>query len=260
MPKVPRAKFPFGITNDYYNNVRAMLLKVHENVLTRLGNQIAGLRKDSAASIIRKDEDLVNVTILLDNLREETFQFYFTDESVDDAVLGFIDGVQAFTDNQFAGQVKSVLGLTPLTRNEQINAIAKAAVRENVSYVRSIPSQYHDKLETAILQGLRRGKSTGEIADEIQRIYEVSRDRARFLARDQAGSLMTDITKARHESQGLEYFIWRTAGDGVVRDAHADLEGKRFKWSEGANGLLPGEDYGCRCVGEVDVDELMEFK
>jgi len=261
MPRVPRAKFPFGITYDYFTSIRAMLLKVHENVLLSWKNQILGqVRNDSLPAAIRTD-DIFDITLILEKLREQTFQFYFTAEEVDTVVLSFVDGVKEFASGEFSRQVKAVLGLTPLTRDEQLNAIAKAAIRENVSYVKSIPAQYHDRLETAILQGLRRGKSTSEIADDIQRVYDVGRERARFLARDQSGSLMTDITKARHKSQGLEYFIWRTAGDANVRDSHADFEGKRFKWNDGAGSrkLLPGQDYGCRCVAEVDYGELLEF-
>lgn len=262
MPRIPKAKYPFGVTNDYYTSVRAMLLKTHENVLLTWKKQISLMaRKDSLAPI-RADEDIVNVTILLDKLRETTFQYFFAVEDVEEAAISFVDGVKAFASAGFNQQVQAVLGIAPLSRSEQLNDIAKAAVKENVSYIKSIPSQYHDRLETVILQGLRRGTSTGEIADEIQRTYEVNRDRARFIARDQAGSLMGDITKARHEAQGLEYFIWRTAGDDAVRDSHASWNGERFKWSDGAGSknLLPGRDYGCRCTAEVDYEELLEFK
>lgn len=255
MPRIPRAKFPFGITHDYFTGVRAMLLQAHANVWQAWENRLSSIvRKDSL------DQEIMDVTILLDNLREYTFQFSFTPEAVEETVLRFVTGVQTYNQSQFARQTKAVLGVMPLSRNERLNAIATAAVKENVSYIQSIPAQYHDRLETVILQGLRRGKSTSDMAEEIQKVYEVNRERARFIARDQAGSLMTDMTKARHQDQGLEGFIWRTAGDGVVRDSHADLEGKRFRWDEGARGLLPGEDYGCRCVAEVDVEELLAFK
>lgn len=265
MPRIPRAKFPFGITYDYYTNIRSMLLKVHENVLVTWKKQISGMvRKDSLPTQIRTDEvmDFINITIILENIKELTFQHYFTVEEIETTVIGFVSGIQTFASSEFSRQIKAILGVTPLTRDEQLNAIAQAAIKENVSYIKSIPAQYHDRLETAIFQGLRRGKSVGEIADEIQRVYVVSRERARFIARDQAGSLMLDITKARHQSQGLENFIWRTTGDDAVRDSHANLEGRHFKWSEGAGQkkLLPGGDYGCRCTAEVDFEELMEFK
>lgn len=45
-------------------------------------------------------------------------------------------------------------------------------------------------------------------------------------------------------------YVWRTVGDGKVREGHASKEGHVFRWSDLEDGAHPGEDYNCRCWAE----------
>jgi len=46
------------------------------------------------------------------------------------------------------------------------------------------------------------------------------------------------------------HYIWRTSGDGKVRDSHAANNGKIFAWDDPPPTGHPGEDFGCRCTAE----------
>ncbi|MFT9496368.1 phage minor head protein [Anaerosolibacter sp.] len=256
MSKVPKFRFPAGQTWDYFTDVRDTLVKAHERVMDSFEKKITyNARIDG----YRADADFNRINIILDTLRNETFEFFFTESVVNGIVERFLDSVKNHTAAQFGRQFKAVLGIDPIGRDSRLLGIIEAANKENISYIQSIPSNYHDKVETVILQGLRRGQSTNDIASELQKVYEVSRDRAKFIARDQAGSLTADLTKARHEASGLKTFIWSTAGDDSVRGTHRAYDGIVFTWDKGADGkgLLPGHDYGCRCVAEINDEELL---
>lgn len=254
MGRMPKFRFPSGQTWDYFKDVRSMLIKVHKNVIKTYENKIISIARMDG---YKADDEMTKLTLILDTLREETFEFVFTAAAIEKTVSKFVDAVKNHTGTQFGRQFRAVLSIDPIGRDQKLMQIIQAANMENVSYIQSIPSNYHDKVETVILQGVRRGKSVGEISDELQNIYKVTRNRAKFIARDQAGSLVADMTKARHQAAGLEYFVWSTAGDSAVRSTHKAYDGIRFKWSEGAGGLLPGEDFGCRCTAEIDEEELL---
>lgn len=260
MKKVPRTRFPAGATWDYFKEVRGLLILTHENVLETVEKKIIHEMKNDSLEM-RQDNSTIKISILLDKLRKETFEYFFEEKKVERIVKQFTKTVSDNMLEQFGRQFKSVLGVDPIGRNNKLLDIIMAANKENISYIKSIPETYHNHLETIILQGVRRGKATKTIAEEIQKNYNVSRDKARFIARDQAGSLSADINKAKYEQSGLKGFIWRDAGDDDVRDKHKVFNGKRFLWSEGAgpDGLLPGEDYGCRCTADVDPEELLNI-
>jgi len=49
-------------------------------------------------------------------------------------------------------------------------------------------------------------------------------------------------------------YTWRTQGDGKVRGAHAERNGKVFSWDDPPEGGHPGEAPNCRCWAEDTVD------
>ncbi len=264
MPRVPKFRFPAGAAFDYFTEVKKLLKQSHENVIKTFDTKIVSLAKywndSSDNTIIKTDDELLEITILLDTLREETLLLYFNEEKVVDIVEKFVSSVSNHNRTQFVRQYKALVGLDPVANNTKLLSILKAANKENVSYIKSIPERYHNEVETTILQGVRRGKSTKDIAKELEKNYGINENRAKFIARDQAGSLTSDLTKARHKDAGLNTFTWQDSGDNNVRNQHQLWNGKVFSWDEGAGpeGILPGEDYGCRCVADINDSELLE--
>lgn len=50
-------------------------------------------------------------------------------------------------------------------------------------------------------------------------------------------------------------YVWRTVGDGQVRESHADLEGKTRTWTQSPD---PGEDPNCRCWADPIADSILK--
>ena len=57
------------------------------------------------------------------------------------------------------------------------------------------------------------------------------------------------INQLRQEDLGIERYVWRTQGDGKVRESHAALHGQTFEWSE-PDAEHPGQAHNCRCWAE----------
>jgi len=103
----------------------------------------------------------------------------------------------------------------------------------------------------------REGIPTKDLTAQYRAFSGVSQRKGRFWAVDQMGNAYSSLTEQRQTFAGFDGYIWRTSKDGSVRPEHAALEGKFFKWSQGAyfskrgRYLHPGQDYRCRCTAEA---------
>ncbi len=145
-------------------------------------------------------------------------------------------------------------------------------IDNSVSAIQSIPQQELGAMRDIISDGFRKDKPIADIAKEIRAEYKTSVGKAYFLARDQIGTLNTELTRRQHEDAGVSRYRWRDSGDARVRDCHRFLNGRIFRWDDPPamwtrkNGAIvltgrhchPGEDYGCRCHADpvFDIDTL----
>lgn len=155
--------------------------------------------------------------------------------------------VSAFNARQIKRQVKALTAVDVFVGNETLQALSSLYVQENVALIKTIGPEYFDRIENTVFRNFRAGLRPSEMEASIQRIGEVTTNRARLIARDQTNKLNGDLTKARHRELGIEKFIWNTAGDDRVRDSHADLDQQEFSWNKGSDGIFPGQEIQCRC-------------
>lgn len=98
------------------------------------------------------------------------------------------------------------------------------------------------------------GQSQAEIARAIADAGATDLNRARFWARDQAGSFYGKVAKVQQKGAGFNGYIWRGLRDNKLRDSHSEMLDKYFDWDSpplvGDRHLHPGEDYNCRCHAE----------
>jgi len=139
----------------------------------------------------------------------------------------------------------------------------KRWVAKNVGLIKSLPGQSLTRMQNIIEAGYLEGKSHTEIGRLIQEAYGIDRRRADFIARDQLGKLDGDLTEAQQRAAGVEEYEWSSSGDARVRECHAYLDGKTFRWDSPpemwymtkSRGRVytgrkchPKQDFQCRCV------------
>lgn len=149
------------------------------------------------------------------------------------------------------------------TRGVGGSAVASAikkGLAANLDLVDRAGEGYAAEVDAIVLDapfGLR----VEDLAEEIERRAEVSASRAELIARDQTLKLNGQITQARQEAGGISRYVWSTSGDERVREAHAELDGQVFDWSDppevsdDGRREHPGGDYQCRCVAVPVVEE-----
>ena len=91
------------------------------------------------------------------------------------------------------------------------------ATRKNVALIKTIPSQYFDKIQSLVSENVDAGMLTRDFAKQLREISDVSKKRARLIANDQVNKLTGKLNEVRQRNLGVEEYIWRTSQDSRVR-------------------------------------------
>lgn len=132
------------------------------------------------------------------------------------------------------------------------------AVAANVALITSIPQQYLDKVEQAVMASLQAGTLNDTLADELAKIKGVTDNRAKLIARDQLGKINSRLSQIRQQSLGITHYFWSTSQDERVRKRHARWDGDRIAWDTPTIDGHPGQAIRCRCTAIPDLDFLTE--
>ena len=111
------------------------------------------------------------------------------------------------------------------------------------------------RLRTKVIQETLQGTRADTLAKKILAERDITRNRARFIARQEMSLTVSKFRQERYEAEGLDSYRWGTSHDRRVRADHKDLQGRMFFFAEPpivdkATGRRanPGEDFNCRCV------------
>ncbi len=155
---------------------------------------------------------------------------------------------------RFARSMQSLMGVSyeGIAKNEGITDTLKLSVKRNVKLIKSIPSNYFDRIETIVYNGVITGNSSKSMIEEIRELGQSTYSRAKTIARDQTSKLTSELTQVRQQSAGIESYIWVTVGDGNrVRPSHRQNNGKVFRWDKPPSETgHPGNDINCRCIAQ----------
>lgn len=118
----------------------------------------------------------------------------------------------------FVSSVNRAVGVDMgrLMTNEGLQSYLDMAVAENVGLIKSIGSDYFNKIEQTVMDGMRSGESTTVIARRIQTETGSTYKRAKLIARDQISKANSDITRRRQQQAGIARFRWSTSRDERV--------------------------------------------
>lgn len=166
-------------------------------------------------------------------------------------VRGFVRRANAQNQQETCTRIKQATGvdLSEFLKNTpKVAEKVEMATLANIQLIRSIHSQYLDKVQNIITQSALSGKLLKEIKSEIKEAGKITEKRALFIARDQMAKFNSALTQARHEEIGIKKYKWSTSGDERVRESHMANDGKVFSYDDPPETGHPGEDYNCRCV------------
>ena len=214
----------------------------------------------------------------------------------DDILRRWMATVDQLTRNSMFQGLKESLGvdIQAFVDTPEIKLVLQGSSLEAAKYITSIPRDYLGEVAKAVADNymgkpLPEGRS---LLDHIQAVGEVSRNRARVIARDQTNKLTANINQARQQSIGIETYKWRTVKDQRVvgkpggkypegNKAHGNhyiMEGLLCRWDDPTviydenkekwvkrddemPQTHPGVDVLCRCRGEgqIDIKKILKY-
>jgi len=168
-------------------------------------------------------------------------------------------GIQISSAAQLGESLKQVSGGVTLKTDVvsgKVADITKAAVKQNVALIKSIPTKYFEQIEGEVMRSIQTGRGMADLQPAIEKIGAVTKKRAGLIARDQTSKATTAINKARMTGLGVRKFEWvHTMGEKFPRELHRDvLNGNIYEFDNppvidertGERGL-PGQLINCRC-------------
>ncbi|HZZ81643.1 MAG TPA: phage minor head protein [Gemmataceae bacterium] len=114
-----------------------------------------------------------------------------------------------------------------------LNDILNATITENVGLIKSIPAQYLNGVQGAVMRSITTGNGMQELVPYLQKHKGITLRRARMISRDQTKKAFANLSKERMQAIGLKQYIWRhTAGSRHPRKLHEQLDGKVCKYDD----------------------------
>jgi SPP1 gp7 family putative phage head morphogenesis protein len=223
-------------------------------------------RMTSEASRVRGDAWSDDIETLAQQLRVRVDQ-QAPDES--QATILAARDVSEFNSREWRGLVKQAIGIDIFTPEPWLRDELRSWSRETASLITTLEDDAVKQVSLWTNRGIRQGWRWEDIAKNIEDRFDVSRSRARFIARDQTGKLNGELTQRRQTQTGVTHYIWRDSRDERVRGnpgglypkaqpSHWTRNGQRFAWADAPEGGHPGRDYNCRCTAEPDLRGLLE--
>lgn len=256
--KVLPTKFPDAAAVSYSRDIRKMILALGKETLALYKKYIEPeLQSRSDAWQYEQDgifDDIGKMLFFLSLAVKKIF----TPNKKERAAKSFLNNVNRFNKHNIEQQMR-VKGIELPPREAWLIPFMDNKIKENVGYITTIAADYLDDVEKIVREGVNSGITAKQMQKQLVERVKVTERRAQFIAVDQTGSILGQMTAERHQSIGIDKFQWDTSGDERVRDSHRELDGKIFSYDApptvGGRKVLPGEDYRCRCVAIPIFDE-----
>jgi SPP1 gp7 family putative phage head morphogenesis protein len=283
LPRPPKPRVPIEIERRYAADLKRLLVNKLEQITRHwLIAALPSILNDAKTDLptmdavtYRRDNYGRTIDTVFNTMRV-AFTRELTNDELDDLTRKYATLGQSFNRSALSETMKKVLGLDPIISEPYLAPIMRQFTDQNTNLIRSIGSEYFDKLQQDTYRHIQQGVYNKEYAGKIQSQYEQefksqfekgylkrrvnnAEARANLIARDQISKYNGQLNQTRQVALGITKYRWTTSGDERVRDSHAALNGQVFDWNDPPliNGvpLNPGDDFQCRCIGAPVFDE-----
>jgi len=166
-------------------------------------------------------------------------------------------------DKRFRQNIKNIT-VAPQLTDSQRKKIASEWQNNMELWIQGWTQEEIVKLRKQIQESTFEGNRWGSLIDTIQKSYEVSANKAKFLARQETHLLLAEFNKNQYLDAGVPEYKWKCVHrpkdaspkqhtPGNVRYYHGILDGTIQRWDAPprtdakGNRNNPGSDWNCRC-------------
>ncbi|MBD7944722.1 minor capsid protein [Psychrobacillus sp. Sa2BUA9] len=249
--KIPVTRFPDAATVTYSRTLRKMIGELGVETIALFEKYMEpelSIRQDNQE--FSNDGLFDSLKKMLRSLKSKANKVFAPGKN-ERAAQTFINSVNRFNRHNLEQQMR-VRGIDLTSTETWVPSFLKSKIKDNVGYIETIEADYFRDIEEIVNEGVVKGSSIKLIRQQLMERVEVTQNRAQFIAIDQVGSILGQMTAQRHQNIGVEKFKWLTSADERVRETHKALNKKVFSYSDppevNGRSVIPGEDYRCRCV------------
>lgn len=215
-------------------------------------------KTDAAAAHFGQDATIASQSRILMASLSERFNALFAKKAKGIAEAMVKDADRAGTTSLHSSLQKLSGGMSLKTSvlNAPLQNIYKASVAENVSLIKSIASEYLQKVEGAVMRSITTGNGLQDLVPALEQYEGMTHRRAKNIALDQTRKAYNSINRGRMEALGVSQFMWHHSGGGAhPREDHLEMDGQIYSFDKlpvidprtGERGI-PGQAPNCKCT------------
>lgn len=258
-----------GIQISYHKTMQILISQMTyetKNKITKLFNgELADDYFDQQKEAAVMDASIANKAKILMNKLTVKFQQLFNDKAkvISQRMVNNVSSISKanlYTSlKQLSGGLSIKTGIIP----EGMEDVISASVNENVSLIKSIPSQYLTNVSGAVMRSISvGGKGLTDLLPIIRRYGDQTDRRAKNIALDQTRKVYNNINKQRMQAIGVKQFEWRHSHSGQhPRKSHMAMNKNIYSFDdlpvinqeqvdhgEAPVRGIPGQAINCRCT------------
>ena len=241
------------LAKKYEMKIRGLIIKAEALAIKKISETFSPFVTD--ASLISQ------VRIMLNALKKE-IDFIFNSQTILADFIGEVN--KDVTIKAKASLVNLDFSIKKDISPKQLEIIKGWSV-QNATLIKSIGTQFHDKISSMVLQQVTSGNGLKDTITKIKEIGKVSQARARGIAKKETEKLTAQLNRAKMEDVGISQFIWVHSHASVKpREQHLAYDGQIFSYDDlpeieedGTTGL-PGEAFGCGCFAKPYIKGVTE--
>lgn len=214
------------------------------------------------------DSSLASQSSILMNFLSKKWYSRFT-KFANLFIKTFINQVEKNSTKTLESSLKQLSGgmtIKPPQYPKDLQEKIQAHIKENVALIKSIPDEFHLKVENSINRSIQQGLGTNNIyntaLENMEKAKFSQEKRASLIARLETAKISSTIQLEKMKAVGIKKFRWRHSAGGLnPRELHISYDGKIFSFDNlpiidektGQTGL-PGTIYNCRCYLEPVIE------
>lgn len=140
-------------------------------------------------------------------------------------------------------------------RSAPTGRIMAELMRQQVGLIQSIPGKAAERVHELAVGAMTSSARSTTLVPDIIALGPITAARAKMIARTEVSRANSNLTQSRAEYAGSEGYIWTTAGDPNVREAHKRMDGRFVRWDSPPLTDMPtpyhaGCGPNCRCTAQ----------
>lgn len=246
---------PAGVSTKYVQSLSAITAQMTAQVKREV---LRMFKTDAAAAHFGEDATIASQSRILLNDLANRFNDLFAKKApgLADQMVNGADKASKSATYSSLQQLSGGLSLKTSGGTAELSEIYKASVAENVSLIKSISSQYLDKVQGAVMRSITTGNGLEDLVPALEQYEGQTHRRAVNIATDQTRKAYNSINRGRMTSIGVKKFMWHHSGGGAhPREDHIEMDGEIYDFDDppvidpktGERGI-PGQAPNCKCT------------